>query len=482
SDNPSWDHSYQQRKTINLPIQNADNEASNSTKPQRKTVQYIHKANTIGIPSESDITDASGNKNSNKTRLHFLGNIRNPLKSKNKSDPGVMDSGKDQDKNDICRRWSEANSNNTTYDNHIMAPGTQARLVCEWPEATLGDVVTIIRYDATQGYLVRNNAHLDEIWLPAHILSNYNRKPWSFRFRKPTRRSIDNTNTPDVIPEGPIPEFRDKLKDLTVHGGTKVVLKCRVKNCGPNNKQSWKKLEPNMCVLRNGRFLLGDNDDGVAVLNIDNAKLSDSGTYSFTLTNEYGATSCSCILTVLNNFQPINEPKIQVTSCSSVVLEWETTDYNQFNVEYCKLGTGEWILANQQPVASSRFLVENLTPGETYSFRVAAAANQVVSLPSVAVTLPVADNLRWQQEQFKRRYVELEEIDRGRFSVVRLARDRGTGVEVALKQVTRRKQPHHITQAEYAVLVGMQHVNVIRSLALFDNAPLPGIDTIVLEL
>lgn len=105
-----------------------------------------------------------------------------------------------------------------------------------------------------------------------------------------------------------------------------------------------------------------------------------------------------------------------------------------------------------------------------------------VSLPTIAVTLPVADTLLWQQEQFKRRYIELEEISRGRFSVVRLAKDRGTNVHVALKQITRRKQAHHITQAEYALLAEMEHPNIIRSLALFDNAPLPGTDTIVLEL
>lgn len=105
-----------------------------------------------------------------------------------------------------------------------------------------------------------------------------------------------------------------------------------------------------------------------------------------------------------------------------------------------------------------------------------------VSLPTVAVSLPIADTLIWQQEQFNRRYIELEEIGRGRFSVVRLAKDRGTNVQVALKQISRRKQAHHITQAEYGLLAKMEHPNIIRSLALFDNAPLPGIDTVVLEL
>lgn len=363
-----------------------------------------------------------------------------------------------------------------------MAPGTQARLVCEWPDLNLGEVVTIIRYDATQGYFVRTNANLEEIWVPAHTLSNYNRKPWSFRFKKNNRR-FDNAIQENSAPEGALPEFRDRLKDITVQSGTKVVLKCKVKNCGQVVKQNWKKLEPNLCILRNGKFIEGEGDEGVAMMSIENVKVSDSGTYSFTITNEFGSASCSAVLTVTNNYPPLPEPKIQVISCISVLLEWESESYNQFIVEYCRLGTGEWISPNNNhPVNSQSFTVENLIPGETYSFRIMATQNKIVSLPSIAVTLPLADNLRWQQEQFKRRYVELEEIDRGRFSVVRLAKDKGTGMEVALKQVTRRKQSHHVTQAEYSLLAGMQHMNVIRSLALFDNAPLPGIDTIILEL
>jgi len=136
-----------------------------------------------------------------------------------------------------------------------------------------------------------------------------------------------------------------------------------------------------------------------------------------------------------------------------------------------------------------------------FSFRLVSCHNLAVSLPTVAVSLPIADTLIWQQEQFNRRYIELEEIGRGRFSIVRLAKDRGnfllhflyiqgvinwvstgTNVQVALKQISRRKQAHHITQAEYGLLAKMEHPNIIRSLALFDNAPLPGIDTVVLEL
>lgn len=371
-----------------------------------------------------------------------------------------------------------------------MAPGTQARIICEWPEMNLGDAVTIIKYDPVQGYLVRNNTHLEEIWLPSHILSNNNRKPWSFRFRKPSfiaqgRRSIDVSNyTENITTYLTCPEFREKIKDVSVQCGSKVMFMCKLKPCGRNLHISWRKTGPDPCVLRNsGRFVLNQLPDSTATLLINNVRISDSGTYLCSASNDIGSTQCSAVLIVSDSLEPLREPKIQVLSSSSVKLEWENESYTHFYVEYCKLGTGEWITANSHtPISTFSYIIEQLIPGETYSFRIVASQNQLVSLPSVAVTLPVSENLRWQQEQFNSRYIEYEEIGRGRFSIVRKAKDRGTGFEVALKKVFRRKQSHKVTQDEYALLARMQHINIIHAMALFDNAPVPGVDTIVLEL
>lgn len=371
------------------------------------------------------------------------------------------------------------------YENTILPPGTQARIICDWPDLNNGDTVSVIAYDPTQGYLVRTNTELEEHWLPQQILTSCNRKPWSFRFRKHGRRSVDGSNYQDsIMTEITCPEFSEKIKDVTIHCGLKAIFKCRVKPCGRNLHISWRKTEPDPCVMRNsGRFVITQSDEGETLLIINNTRSSDSGTYLCTISNEVGSTECSASLTVAEACSPLPEPRIQVLSCSSVLLEWESDSYKQFLVEFCKLGTGEWLSPNNHlPLNSLSYTVEHLIPGETYSFRVIALPNKIVSLPSLALTLPFADNLRWQQEQFKRRYMELEEIDRGRYAIVRKAQDRGTGNEVALKQVFRRKQSHKVTQAEYTLLAGIQHFNIIHAMALFDNAPIPGIDTIVLEL
>ncbi|KAF5295457.1 hypothetical protein FQR65_LT10445 [Abscondita terminalis] len=458
---PSWDPAL--RKNVSLP--------SSFDNQQRKS--GIHKANTVGIPTEVDLGDVKPQTPpTNKARLNIFG-FRNTLRNKHKSDIPVLESSKDVDRNDSPRRWSD--TNHSTYEQSVMSSGTVARLVCEWPELTLGDTVNILKYDPVQGYLVRTNTHFEEIWLPSHVLSNYNRKPWSFRFRKTTfpihsRRSMDvnclQESTPSDIP---CPEFIDKLKNVTVQSGTKVLFKCKIKLFGRNAKISWKKTEPDPCIIRNGgRFGIHRDEDGVASLSINNCRVSDSGSYLFTMSNEVGSTQCSAILTVTDSFPAFTEPKVTIISCSSVLLEWENDVYKKFLIEYCKIGSGEWLSPNcDHALTSQSYTLEHLTQERLIVFELLKHKINCI---------------RWQQDQFKRRYFELEEIGRGRFSIVRKAKDRGTGQEVALKQILRRKQSHKVTQAEYTLLAGIRHHNIVHALALFDNAPIPGVDTIILEL
>lgn len=123
----------------------------------------------------------------------------------------------------------------------------------------------------------------------------------------------------------------------------------------------------------------------------------------------------------------------------------------------------------------------DLLPGASYSFRV-VSKNGNVSPASPIVNLPLGDAAAWEAEQFVARYLELDELSKGRFAVVRRARDRGTGQEVALKQIHRQKQSRSLTRAEYDLLAAIHHGNIVRAFALFENAPQQGIDTIVLEL
>ena len=54
----------------------------------------------------------------------------------------------------------------------------------------------------------------------------------------------------------------------------------------------------------------------------------------------------------------------------------------------------------------------------------------------------------WKRD-FERKYIELEELGRGRFSVVRKCQEILTGQEVAVKFINRRKQTRDETRKEY---------------------------------
>ena len=84
----------------------------------------------------------------------------------------------------------------------------------------------------------------------------------------------------------------------------------------------------------------------------------------------------------------------------------------------------------------------------------------------------------WQTD-FERRYIELEELGRGRFGVVRKCQEILTGSEVAVKFVNRKRQPREQTLREHEALSGITHPNLIHSTGLFVTATS---DAIVLNL
>uniref|UniRef100_A0A1Y1LT27 Uncharacterized protein n=2 Tax=Photinus pyralis TaxID=7054 RepID=A0A1Y1LT27_PHOPY len=97
---PVWDPALL-RKSVSSSSPSAENS-------QRKHAG-LHKANTIGIPSDAELNEAKQPHTPiNKPRLNIFG-FRNTLRNKHKSDVPVVESPKDGDKSDTPRRWSDAN-------------------------------------------------------------------------------------------------------------------------------------------------------------------------------------------------------------------------------------------------------------------------------------------------------------------------------------------------------------------------------------
>ena len=71
------------------------------------------------------------------------------------------------------------------------------------------------------------------------------------------------------------------------------------------------------------------------------------------------------------------------------------------------------------------------------------------------------------QSNFERSYIELEELGRGRFSVVRRCQEIMSGNEVAVKFVNKRKQNEEDTLKEYRNLAHVKNPYIITSMGLY---------------
>nr|CAD7426990.1 unnamed protein product [Timema monikensis] len=476
-----------------------------------------------------------------KMRLNFFEGFRNTLRSRTKSevpyynncDWNVATSASvpvspSDDKN-ITRRWSEASSPHVGDSStaSLIPPGSVVKVLAEFRAlrpgelvANKGECVQIVAYNPQRGYLVLRQSDAEEGWLPAHVLSPQAvvaRKPWSFRFRKPSfsggghrgeRRSFDGgLNTSPLLSQNskqsdrfilecplPAPEFQEVLSNTSALCSGRAELRCKL-SCSASCEMTdvsvtWRRLgfhksaasEAGTIIRHGERYIVGTMDDGTCYLVIENCQPSDTGEYTCTACNETGSATTSAYLTVSGSpFNPPSQPHVQVLNSKSILVQWEGEACGHFLLECSRHQFGDWVpVGSTTKVQGLSHVVDGLTPGETYSFRVLSplyGGAKIAGLPSSPVATPLADASR-----FRHRYQELEELGIGRFAVVRKARDRGTSQEVAVKQVSCRRQCHSATHAEYSLMAQLHHVNVVRALALFDNAPQLGTDSIVIEL
>lgn len=299
-----------------------------------------------------------------------------------------------------------------------------------------------------------------------------------------TSTTADVNNSHDAIPE-----IVSRTQDTAVQEGNSIVLSCVIRNLH-DATVLWRKIEPSPPLLIQNstpKYNVSVSGNGEARLIINHTEAQDSGVYACFASNQYGIVQCTIGLTVVNGDRYANECStdiyLEVINPTSVRVSWDysASTTNSYVIEYCRAGSKSWKSNDDKPVRS-RYILCGLTPGETYSFRLLCANTNIVSLPSASVTMPLSEQHMWQQQQFNNRYSPLSELGRGRFAIIRLATDAVTGQKVALKQISRKQQDLITTQEEYRLLASAQHPNVVRGLALFENAPLQGIDTIVMEL
>ncbi|NXR99013.1 KALRN protein, partial [Oxylabes madagascariensis] len=289
------------------------------------------------------------------------------------------------------------------------------------------------------------------------------------------------------------PEFLVPLVDITCLLGDTVMLQCKV--CGrPKPTITWKGPDQNILDNDNSTatYTVSSCDSGELTLKICNLMPQDSGIYTCVATNEHGTASTSATIKVQGVPAAPNRPIAQERSSTSVILRWlpPTSTGNctisGYTVEYREEGSQVW----QQSVASTLdtyLVIEDLSPGCQYQFRVSASNPWGISLPSEPsefVRLPEYDSaadgatISWK-ENFDLAYAELHEIGRGRFSIVKKCVHKATRKDVAVKFISKKMKKKEQAAHEAALLQHLQHPQYI---TIHDTYESPTSYILVLEL
>ncbi|POI35391.1 hypothetical protein CIB84_000857 [Bambusicola thoracicus] len=289
------------------------------------------------------------------------------------------------------------------------------------------------------------------------------------------------------------PEFLVPLVDITCLLGDTVMLQCKV--CGrPKPTITWKGPDQNILDNDNSTatYTVSSCDSGELMLKICNVMPQDSGIYTCAATNEHGTASTSATIKVQGVPAAPNRPIAQERSCTSVILRWlppsstGNCTISGYTVEYREEGSQVW----QQSVASTLdtyLVIEDLSPGCQYQFRVSASNPWGISLPSDPsefVRLPEYDSaadgatISWK-ENFDLAYAELHEIGRGRFSIVKKCVHKATRKDVAVKFISKKMKKKEQAAHEAALLQHLQHPQYI---TIHDTYESPTSYILVLEL
>ena len=361
-----------------------------------------------------------------------------------------------------------------------------------------GDSVTVVASNLSRGYLVHRAATETsppaEGWIPSyclHLSGNSGKRPsaWAFKIRKQSSSKLSRGQG-----------FLEHLNNVNMTVGEECLLTCRVET-SPGTEVVWK--GPGGGLLQTGGRVRIEQEGGQVSLALENCQLEDSGDYYCILANEEGSVSSSARLTVSHVPRPPGQPRVQDLKGSSAVVTWdraETGGGRVFCLQMCRLATGHWQTVRDN-LTEGLCIVESLVQGETYSFRVLShspsdltTAVSEPSPPSPPLTVPLADlgpavagvppsltellDPAWRPD-FELQYIELEEVGRGRVSVVRRCQEILTGREVAVKFVNRRKQSREQTRREYELLRKLSHPNIVSASGLFVSA---SSDAIVMDL
>jgi triple functional domain protein len=382
---------------------------------------------------------------------------------------------------------------------------------------TKGEMVQIIASNQHNMLLVHRPANdtspAAEGWIPSHVLGHKDgdngfRKSWhsALKIRKPSftkDKSSSKTGSLDrqgkrgakvlnmeEAREAVAPSIMVPLRDVTVHVGDTAVFTCRV--CGrPRPGVAWR--GPDGSVVSAGpQVTFTYAEDGTASLQLQQVPVHFGGEYSCLVTSEKGCAATTARLNVIADPCSPGRPVVIHQSEGNAQLHWlppKQPGTQSYALESIELGAEDWTTI-ESTLTTASYTVENLRAGATYQFRVIAidaAGCATCSEPSIPIRVPSEDELTEREESGRVRwkttydadFLEIGEIARGRFSIVKKVLQVGTDHAVAAKAVSRRLVSAEGVETEFNTLQSLQHPALPHVLDLFAT---PTSHVLLLEL
>ncbi|KAK6165753.1 hypothetical protein SNE40_022615 [Patella caerulea] len=406
---------------------------------------------------------------------------------------------------------------------HLDGCITQGRIICDYLavkedeiSVNRGEIVQILGTNQYNMFLVHrpanNHCPAAEGWIPGQVLGpkegdgSLKKLSWQmFKLKKPSFKGekghSDGMNSlerrtkslgregkskvkmvgPDVSYEMP-PVIHHPLTSVTVQSGDTAMLSCKI--CGrPRPNIAWRFQDVTPIAI-GPRTSLMYNEDGVATLQLSQVTVADSGEYSCFASSEIGSVVTRATLVVLDRPGEPGKPVIRNQVGTAVHLEWcpplaaQCGQIQGYTVEFREVGNHAWQLAIPY-VPNTSQVIGNLEPGVMYEFRVSANNAVGISEPSPtsdSVTIPTEHELCEREEStgaiwkatFENDFMDVGEIGRGRFSVVRKCIQKCSGQEMAAKCITRELMSKQATETEFNTLQSLQHPALIQVFDLYE--------------
>ncbi|XP_021366305.1 triple functional domain protein-like isoform X1 [Mizuhopecten yessoensis] len=383
--------------------------------------------------------------------------------------------------------------------------------------ALRGEIVQVMSSNQQEMFFVHRPANKNspaaEGWIPGYAIGprdgdgSLRKSSWQlFKLRmqglRPERRPMDGTASLDRKARTlPLTRERSKISpsdllyemsptvyqpmvNVTVQAGDTAILTCRV--CGrPRPNISWC-FQETIQMLPSHNVSMTYTEEGIAVLQINNVSLTDSGEYACKATSEVGSVITSAVLTVIDRPGAPTKPMIRNKVGTSVHLEWspptiasQGSQIQGYTLEFREAGNETWQAAIPY-VPNTSQVIGDLTPGCTYQFRVSANNSVGMSDPSMAsdpILIPTEYELSEREEgsmavwksTFDNDFSQVEEIARGRYAVIRKCVQQCSNQELLAKFMNRRIATREAVETEFNTLQSLQHENLVQVFDLYET-------------